>query len=139
LVIRAVGEPAPQGSFFAVIVKGRPQVVADSKLTKPWRAAVVEAAAGAMRADGAWLMLTGPTAVEIVFWLARPRSVRRLLPSVRPDVDKLARSTLDALVTAEVIGDDALIVDLTARKRYASAGQAAGARIVVTCMDGALL
>ena len=45
------------------------------------------------------------------------------------DLDKLVRSTLDALVQASVIADDSLVVDLTARKRYATIANPRGAVI----------
>jgi Holliday junction resolvase RusA-like endonuclease len=55
-----------------------------------------------------------------VFWLPRPQSSPRWrwLSSTRPDVDKLARSTLDAL-SRIVYVDDARIADLSVRKLYA--------------------
>lgn len=137
LIIRAIGQPAPQGSFFAILVKGRPQVIADNKATKPWRLDVVAAAGSAMRATS-WLPLNEALAVEIVFFLDRPKSVRREYPSTRPDIDKLARSTLDALATAKVFSEDGRVVDLTLRKRYCEPGQPAGARIRVAAMSDQL-
>jgi Holliday junction resolvase RusA-like endonuclease len=46
-----------------------------------------------------------------------------------PDVDKLLRSTLDALTTAEVIVDDSRVVAVWAVKKYAKAQ--AGAVITI--------
>lgn len=138
LVIRAIGTPAPQGSFFATMIRGRPQVVADNKATKPWRAAVVEACNSAVRAHG-WIPINEATEVEAVFILTRPKSVRRLLPFVKPDLDKLARSTLDALTTAGVLVDDARVTDLIVRKRYAEPGQACGARIRVRAVAAVMV
>lgn len=112
------GTPAPQGSHRAFVVNGRAVVTNDSKATKPWRkavsAAAVEAMAGGEPMD---------VAVEVVitFHLVRPASVsvkKRPLPSVRPDVDKYARSTLDGL-TGIVYRDDSLVTDLRVVKRYA--------------------
>lgn len=135
LDIRAVGTPAPQGSFFAILVKGRPQVVADNKATKPWRADVVAAAELAMRAAGGWLQLNEPVSVEMVFYLERPPSIgrARVWPHVRPDLDKYIRSTLDAL-TGSVVTDDSRVVRIVAEKRYCEPGQPAGARIRVRSM-----
>jgi Holliday junction resolvase RusA-like endonuclease len=133
LIIRAIASPAPQGSFFAILVKGRPTVIADNKATKPWRKAVVDAAKGAMRV-ASWIPLNEALAVEIAFFLDRPKSVRRVFPSTRPDIDKLARSTLDALADARVFVEDGRVVDLTLRKRYCEPGQPAGARIRVVAM-----
>ena len=144
LTIRALGTPAPQGSFFARIVGGgergplRAIVVPDHKATAPWRKAVTAAARNAMRA-AAWLPLNEPLAVEIVFWLARPKTVKRALPATRPDLDKLARSTLDALADALVFAEDGRVCDLRLSKRYAEPGQPTGARIRVAAMSDQLV
>jgi Holliday junction resolvase RusA-like endonuclease len=74
--------------------------------------------------------LTGALEVRVNFYIERPRSINisdRPLPIVKPDLDKLAR-TLDSLTTARLITDDALIVTLHAKKRYADTRQP-GARI----------
>ena len=94
----------------------------------PWRAAVVRATAAAMNTTGI-NMIAGPIAVVIDFYLQRPSSApkRRTMPDRRPDLDKLLRSTFDALTTASVIEDDARIV--VARKHFAMSG--CGARIYV--------
>jgi len=68
--------------------------------------------------------------VKIMVRLPRPPSVKRKLPSVKPDADKIARSTLDAISKGIVLVDDALAVDLIVRKRYASPGDE-GATITV--------
>jgi crossover junction endodeoxyribonuclease RusA len=39
-------------------------------------------------------------------------------PAARPDLDKLLRSTLDALVDAGALADDALVVEVNAAKTY---------------------
>lgn len=141
LVVRVHHVPAPQGSFFARCVgKGRTHraiVVADNKATEPWRKAVTEAAQNAMLATG-WLPLNDALAVEIEFWMPRPATVKRQLPHVRPDIDKLARACLDALTAAEVFTDDALAVDLNVHKRYAD-GRPPGATIRISAMTEALL
>jgi Holliday junction resolvase RusA-like endonuclease len=131
LVIRAVGNPVPQGSHHAQIVgKGRAIVVAsNANGLRRWRRQLRDAAESAMNARS-WLTLTGAVEVDVVFLLPRPRTVKRLLPTVPPDADKLAR-TLDALTDAGVWADDARVVDLHVRKRYAEGTQPAGARIVV--------
>lgn len=132
LAIRVVDhEPAPQGSFSAVIRGKRAVLFSDNTKTAPWRAAVVKAAHSAIEASS-WLpIVDGAVEVGVMFYLARPASVRRAMPFVRPDVDKLARSTLDALTTAQVLSDDATVTDLTVRKRYADNGRPPGAIVLV--------
>jgi Holliday junction resolvase RusA-like endonuclease len=61
----------------------------------------------------------GAVAVRIDVFLARPDSVKRALPTVKPDLDKLVRLVLDALARV-VFGDDAVVCRLNARKRYAA-------------------
>jgi crossover junction endodeoxyribonuclease RusA len=122
LQMRVLGTPAPQGSKRHV---GRGILVESSKAVAPWREAIV---AQAQRDDVAGRHLDGPLIVAIEFYLPRPKAhhgARGLLPSAppyphhKPDIDKVARACLDALVQADVIADDARIVDLIVYKRYA--------------------
>lgn len=65
--------------------------------------------------------------VSITFLFVRPPSVsekKRPLPSVMPDIDKLARAVLDGLTAGGVVTDDARVVDLHARKRYGTVARA---------------
>lgn len=117
------GDPAPQGSKRHV---GRGILVESSKRVQPWRADVRQALLDLGT-------LNGPVRVELTFHFARPashygtgRNANVLKPSApkRPtsrrhgDIDKLARATLDAIVSAGTIADDDLVVDLWASKRY---------------------
>ncbi len=121
--LTVIGEPAPQGSKRHV---GRGILVESSKKVKPWREAVKWAVidAGNPSFDGA-------VAVDLHFYLSRPkghygtgRNAGTVKPSspdfpaVRPDIDKLARSTLDGLGDAGVFTDDSRIVSLGLEKRY---------------------
>ncbi len=51
--------------------------------------------------------------------MPRPKTVNRLRPNVKPDLDKLIRSTCDGLKTGGLFTDDALIVEIRASKYYA--------------------
>ena len=106
-------------------------MVESSKRVKPWRQDVVAAALRAIEDDPAFEMFTGPVEVNIDFFFARPKShsgtgrnagvLKLKAPTyvaTRPDLDKTCRSSLDALQTAGVIRDDALVVRLNAAKRY---------------------
>lgn len=121
------GTPAPQGSKKAFVNRGRAVIVDDNKRTRPWREAVKEAAIIARGADS----LLGPVAVSIRFYLPRPAShfgtgrnigqvkaAAPAYPASVPDIDKLARSTLDALTDSGLIKDDKQIVTLNLTKRY---------------------
>jgi Holliday junction resolvase RusA-like endonuclease len=60
----------------------------------------------------------------VLFFVPRPKSVKRLLPTTRPDTDKYVRSVGDALTSNpkyKIKGfwdDDSQVVDILARKRY---------------------
>lgn len=133
-----VGDPIPQGSLraFARRGGGRPIVTADNAKTRPWKDAVTWAASEARR-----FTATEPVAVELHFVLRRPKGhsgKRGLLPSAptyhgtKPDIDKLARAVLDALVEAQVIVDDSLVAILNVAKGYPLfPGQEAGVSVKV--------
>lgn len=135
---RVVGTPGPQGSKRHV---GKGIMVESSAKVKPWRqdvrAAVLEATELAT-----WQQPAGAVAVAVTFYLPRPkghygtgRNADTLrpsapeLPAVKPDVDKLVRSTLDAITESGAIRDDAQVADLASHKRYCKAGEPAGAFI----------
>jgi Holliday junction resolvase RusA-like endonuclease len=118
LEITVRGRPGPQGSKKHV---GGGRMVEMSKKVKPWRADVVEAAIEA-RAGAATLDCA--LAIEMVFTATRPKSHYRtgrnahllrdgapIQPTSPPDLSKLARSTEDALETAGVFRNDALIAE----------------------------
>lgn len=113
--IDVFGEPAPQGSKRHV---GRGIMVESSAKVKPWREAVTFAAA---QAAAKGYRQSGAVGVTIMFYLRRPPSApkSRRYPDRKPDLDKLIRSTLDALVVGGVIDDDARIIAIRAGKVYA--------------------
>lgn len=130
--------PAPQGSKRHV---GGGVMIEQSKRVKPWRQAVAQAVLD----HGDWpTCYDGPVKVTFEFLFTRPaghygtgrnagklRPSARPHPSVAPDIDKLVRSTLDALTKdVPLIDDDARIVRLRAVKRYTQ--WEPGADIVVT-------
>jgi len=116
------GDPVPQGSKRAFVVTGRDgrprPVVAESAgpALRSWRSDLVEQARAALGEAGPSL---GPLAVTVVFHLRRPKRPRSAEPERRPDLDKLVRAVLDGLQTAGVFRDDAQVVSLWGRKRYA--------------------
>ena len=117
------GSPAPQGSKRAFVMKGtgRAVLVESSKAVKPWREAVVQAvmfqSPPGTRTDP--ILFRGPVALDVTFTLARPKSAKKgARPAGRPDIDKLVRSTLDALTTAGVFEDDGRVVSLITQKYY---------------------
>lgn len=152
LTIDVTGTPAPQGSKRAFVVNGRAVMTENSKAVKPWRQDVVAAAKTAAASHyrpgniRGWEVPAEAVELAITFYMPRPgyhygtgRNANRLKPSAptwcskKPDVDKLTRSTLDALTTSGVIRDDAQVARLLVEQRYADG--ATGARITVTALD----
>lgn len=138
IAIKVHGTPAPQGSKRHV---GGGRMVESSKKVKPWREAVETAAQAAVHALPHFQTFTGPVRVRVDFTIERPRShfrsgrfaklVKDTAPdyvSVKPDIDKLLRSTFDALSTAGVWKDDNLAAIVTTTKTY---GVASGAYITL--------
>lgn len=124
------GVPAPQGSKNAYRRGNKVVLVESSKKVKPWRAAVAQAATIAyLRTEP----IDGPVAVEIDFHLPRPKSLpKRVIWMVKkPDLDKLIRSTLDALSGIAYI-DDNRVTRIVADKHYAESPEDAGAHITIT-------
>jgi Holliday junction resolvase RusA-like endonuclease len=123
--ISVTGDPASQGSH--AIMNGR-IVQVNSKKHKAWRTAIVQACAESLPED--WVPLDEPVELIVNFYMSKPASVKRSLPSVAPDLDKLIRSVGDALAIGGVYADDSRIVRISARKLYAQ-GIEPGATIEV--------
>jgi crossover junction endodeoxyribonuclease RusA len=118
------GTPIPQGSTRAFLPKGwkRPIVTADNKKTKPWRQEIAGVAVAAGVAP--WISGT-PVRVAIDFFFNRPPSLKKAIVDKvsKPDVDKLARSVLDAL-TGVAYDDDSQVIDLHVTKNFGSPARA---------------
>lgn len=84
--------------------------------------------AGVAYAFGAPLFVDTPLSVSIVFRMRAPKK-RHAAPMTKPDIDKLARATLDAL-HGSIFDDDSRVVELALVKTYAAPGRE-GARIVI--------
>ena len=129
--VRVYGIPAPQGSKKGFVRGGRVHLVESSAKVSPWRQDVVHAAL-AVKGHSPTPALDGPVRLTIVFYLPKPKSARKDAQATkRPDLDKLVRSTCDALTTAAVYGDDAQVVELVARKVYSDDTNPAGAVIAI--------
>lgn len=124
------GVPIPQGSKTGYVVKGRAVLTdANKKILKPWRAEVTRVARASWLDRG---VLDGAVAVHAVFVFERPKSVKRIAPSVKPDVDKLARALLDGVTDSGIWKDDAQVTDLHVEKTY---GAAPGVHVVISRAD----
>jgi Holliday junction resolvase RusA-like endonuclease len=130
ITIDVIGTPAPKGSSRAIMrgghavnVPGGSDVGRDKM--RNWSNAVAHAASVAM--GGAGLLIGQPLEVAITFRVVRPQGHYGRLglkpgapkyPSVKPDLDKLVRCTLDPLEGVVFDGDSRIVV-LRAAKVYA--------------------
>jgi len=126
------GTPAPAGSKKAFAIRrggvptGQIAVSDASPRSKPWKAEIRQAVGRAWT----WPVLEGPLAVSFTFYVRRPqghygsgKNAGRVrdsapdLPTVKPDLLKLARAVEDAMSGA-VYRDDSQITTEVLRKRY---------------------
>lgn len=115
------GIPAPQGSKTYV---GNGRMIESSKKVAPWRKAVTLA----ILEKGFESQLQGALWISVVFYMPRPKShfttggLKSNAPETHtkiPDLDKLVRSTLDAITQSGLIVDDSQFVCIYATKKYA--------------------
>lgn len=129
------GIAQPKGSAKAFVPKGwtRPIVTSDNTKNKGWQQLVAEAASVAIGTQPAFQLIETSAILRVVFYLPRPKAIRdKTVPHTKkPDLDKLVRSVKDAL-SKVVWRDDALVIEIAARKRYASPGEAPRAEISIS-------
>jgi Holliday junction resolvase RusA-like endonuclease len=136
-------DPAPQGSKKYVGTRRTaagnniPMIVESSPKLPAWRKAVSEAVIQGMIDSGNLEKFEGAVKVEAVFYLTRKPSVKRALPTVPPDVDKILRSLMDGITarskSGEILGvwqDDSQVVRVDVSKVYAT-GQS-GVAVTIT-------
>lgn len=157
ITLEVLGTPAPKGSSRAFVNKatGRaivaPSGSAANKIKiASWNVAVRQAALEALERHGCREVMAFvkiALKVAIVFRVSRPaghysKATGQLLasapafPSSKPDIDKLARTTLDAM-TGSIFDDDSRIASLHLDKVFAAPGHE-GATIRVESLDACL-
>jgi crossover junction endodeoxyribonuclease RusA len=114
--------PEPQGSMKGFVRQGKPVVTSDNPKMRPYRDEVTRNAVYELAKANLPRPLAGkhvPVSVVYDFHFSRPPSIpkKRHHVVVKPDFDKLARSTTDAL-TGVLYVDDAQIVEASIRKHY---------------------
>lgn len=129
--LRILGTPRPQGSLRLFRSKNGHEVARYADATYVWRGVVT----AAVRAEfGECAPITGAVRLEAVFELPRPRghygtgrnaealrSSAPCWPTGAPDLDKLLRLIDDAVSDAGCVWlDDAQVVEIRARKKYAA-------------------
>jgi crossover junction endodeoxyribonuclease RusA len=130
LQLTVEGNPVPQGSFRHV---GNGRIISANPKLNAWRQTIADQI-GLQTPER---LIDGSIRVDLVFTLERPKSVSRGVrerPTVKPDLDKLVRATLDAISLeryVQLITDDSQVTDLHAAKRYADHNPP-GVQIMIT-------
>jgi len=118
------GKPAPQPRVRAYR-RGEHAGVYTPSTADAWKGQII-LAASFYRGQFA----TGALRLEVEFYLPRPQAHKHDdYVAVRPDLDNLLKSTMDALTNAGVWHDDAQVAAVVMSKRYESANQSIGAVI----------
>lgn len=140
------GTPRPQGSMKALVSRSTGRAFMKySDTTIEWRRLVTAAVIEQCPGDP----FVGPVRLVMTFDLPRPKAHYRtgkragelkvsapVHPSTSPDTDKLARAIGDAITDAGCVWlDDAQVVELLARKRYADGGHVPGVEVKVVELD----
>ena len=71
-----------------------------------------------------------PVAIRLVFYLPKPKSVKRDYPTVKPDLTNLSKATEDCLVKAGVLKDDSIVINLDLWKVYGANGKV-GTEVII--------
>jgi crossover junction endodeoxyribonuclease RusA len=112
------GLPAGKGSTTSRFVPGKGRTFTHSpKSTQDWGHLCKLVAQQHTPTDG---LLAGPLALELQFFLPKPKSApktKRVWPTKKPDLDKLIRSIGDSL-TGLIYVDDAQICHMVVDKDY---------------------
>ncbi len=122
------GVAQPQGSKNAYLRGKRCVLVEANKNLPVWRAFVQDKLE---EANAGCQPMTGPVSLTAIFFMPKPKSVVRALPSVKPDLDKLIRAIGDSATKAGVIADDSQICEIVAHKVYEAEGLPRGVLITL--------
>ena len=108
------GIPKPKGSMRSFVNPKTGGVVSlnNDKGTKPWQTTMHYSASQHVTS-----VCEGPVCLTLTFYMRQPQKPKFPVPAVRPDIDKLARTVLDAL-TGVVYLDDCQVVELAIKKCY---------------------
>lgn len=123
------GIPQPQGSKQGFIRGNRVVLVEANKKLKPWRALVKDTLEAA---NVTCQPIRAPVTLTVIFFMPKPKSVKREYPSVKPDLDKLIRSINDSATDAGVLQDDSQVIEIVAHKVYADQFLPGGVLITYT-------
>ena len=130
------GIPQPQGSKQAFVRGKRAVLVESNKKLPAWRKLVTEKLE---EANVSCAPIEGAVSLDVMFFVPRPKCVKREFPSVKPDLDKYIRSIGDSATDAGCVLDDSQIVEIVAYKVYADNDLPAGALVTLSEFIGVSL
>lgn len=132
LTVTVLGAPVAQGSMRS-LGPGR-MVHSNAATLRPWRDTVAWHVRESMADAGLTEPMEGPVEVHATFTVPRPKSAPKVrwAPDRKPDLDKLARSLLDACTVGGAWVDDAQVVTLIVSKVYPFDGAIPGVTFTVT-------
>ena len=114
-----IGIARPKGSTRAFMRPGMkfPIITSDNKSVKGWEQSV----RAAIQQHCAGQFFQGPLTVRIAFHLPKPKSLGKRIAdhTKKPDLDKLARGSLDAM-KGVLWNDDSQVIELHVTKKYAA-------------------
>lgn len=113
MLIKVEGKPCPKGSY-KIVGRGKySRLLPMSKGLPRWEQTIADACQKFKP-----LPVDKPIGCSLDFFFIKPKSVKRLSPTVPPDLDKLCRAVLDGLQKGGVLVDDKQITKMTACKSY---------------------
>jgi crossover junction endodeoxyribonuclease RusA len=123
------GIPVPQGS--KNVSRWGNVYDANHKELRAWRQRIAQGAH-----DATDHVFTGPVSVRVEFIFPRPKTVKRIYPAVKPDLDKLLRACFDGLHCSghKLLVDDSLVCSTQCSKRYLIGTESPGALITVSSL-----
>jgi len=122
----APGIPQPQGSKNAYRRGNKIVLVEANKNLPAWRRLVTDKLE---QANVSCQPLTGAVSLDVMFFMPRGKTVKREMPTVPPDLDKLIRAINDSATDAGVIEDDSQVIEIVAYKFYEAENLPIGALI----------
>lgn len=111
--------PVAKSSPRALVVNGQGRMYTSAK-SRGYMKSVADQVQDCLPSD--WRPLDKPIAVMVTFYLAEPKTRRRVFPSVRPDVDNYLKALFDGMTQAGIWVDDSIVCDIVASKRYGVPG-----------------
>lgn len=129
----APGIPQPQGSKSAFRRGNKIVLVEANKNLPAWRRLVTERLE---QANVSCQPLTGAVSLDVMFFMPRGKTVKREMPTVPPDLDKLIRAINDSATDAGIIEDDSQVIEIVAYKFYEAENLPIGALITYSSFLG---